>query len=98
MAEIPDREGLAFPTRCTSLSSVLCLLNGHARAWSAGDPIPPGRNGANGANAPGTLNGSSPTANLVSINIKGKWVVFHFPNGRFAGYHAIGLQWKSKHI
>src|SRR6266481_6816357 len=32
-----------------------------------GTQIPPGRNGANGANAPGTLNGSSPTANLVSI-------------------------------
>jgi hypothetical protein len=29
-------------------------------------------------NASGTLNGSSPAANLASANIKGKWVVFHF--------------------
>jgi hypothetical protein len=30
---------------------------------------------------PGTLNGSSPTANLAGVNIKGKWIVFHFPCG-----------------
>jgi len=29
----------------------------------------------------GTLNGSSPTANLAGVNIKGKWIVFHFPCG-----------------
>jgi hypothetical protein len=27
----------------------------------------------------GTLDGSSPTANLAGVNIKGKWIVFHFP-------------------
>src|SRR5260370_5678977 len=48
--------------------------------------------------ASGTLNGSSPTANLASINIKGKWVAFHFPDGKFAGCQPIDLQWKSKHI
>jgi hypothetical protein len=32
--------------------------------------------------ASGTLNGSSPTANLASANIKGKWVVFHFAAGK----------------
>src|SRR5712671_4392771 len=63
-----------------------------------GTQIPPGRNGANGANAPGTLNGSSPTANLVSINIKGKWVVFHFPNSKVCWSAFVGLRWKSKHI
>jgi len=30
---------------------------------------------------PGTLDGSSPTANLAGVNIKGKWIVFHFPCG-----------------
>jgi hypothetical protein len=30
---------------------------------------------------PGTLDGSSPTANLAGVNIKGKWIVFHFPGG-----------------
>jgi hypothetical protein len=30
---------------------------------------------------PGTLNGSSPTANLAGVNIKGKWIIFHFPCG-----------------
>jgi hypothetical protein len=36
--------------------------------------------------ASGTLNGSSPAANLASANIKGKWVVFHFASGRFAAH------------
>jgi hypothetical protein len=31
--------------------------------------------------ASGTLNGSSPAANLASANIKGIWVVFHFATG-----------------
>jgi hypothetical protein len=27
-----------------------------------------------------TLNGSNPAAKLASGNIKGKWIVFHFPS------------------
>jgi hypothetical protein len=28
---------------------------------------------------PGTLNGSSPTANLAGVNIKSKWIISIFP-------------------
>jgi hypothetical protein len=38
---------------------------------------------------PGTLNGSSPTANLVGVNIKGKWIVFHFPCGTWTKFYLV---------
>jgi hypothetical protein len=33
---------------------------------------------------PGTLNGSSPTANLAGVNIKGNEARLHFPQCSFA--------------
>jgi len=43
--------------------------------------------------ASGTLNGSSPTANLASVNIKGKWGRSIFPPALIVGSHSV-LIWK----
>jgi len=70
-------EGLLFGAHSLACRCVLCLLNGCARRGQRGTQIRFGGTGLMMC-ASGTLNGSSPTANLASANIKGKWVVFHF--------------------
>jgi hypothetical protein len=68
---------LRFGEAGLGFRSVLCLLNGCARRGQRGTQI---RSGGTGLMmcASGTLNGSSPAANLASANIKGKWRIFHF--------------------
>jgi hypothetical protein len=44
--------------------------------------VPPFRNGGGLRRmTPGTINDSSPTANFAGVNIKGKWIISHFPRG-----------------
>lgn len=53
---------------------VLCLPNGCAWAQSAGEPKFVKTKRGLRCIASGTLNGSSPSANLAGANIKGRWI------------------------
>ena len=46
--------------------------------------------------AAGTLNGSSPTANLVGVNIKGNEVLLHFPQAEFMAMPSQATPFKEK--